>query len=180
MSWFRLKYGPSGKLLSCDPIDKPEAYATVIGLATFIEIEATDEKDAKHRAYNFYCARKKKLAKERNYTAGLCACSRKQDRPNTKTGKGFFNTCSVCAERSAESSLRHLAKKKQGLPLDGRRDEAARVESFQVRNRDRKNEIRLETLIEVRKQWENSRTNGQFTSWLKSQIDESLEPRVGV
>lgn len=178
MSWFRLKYGKAGNLLNCETIEKPEAFSYNVGAgAIIVEIEADSEAEAKRKSYNFYCAKKKKVAKERNHEAGNCACSRKQDRPNTKTGVGFFKTCSVCTERGEAADLRHAAKKKAGLPLTGYRDEVARVETLRGRVRDRKNEIRLETLIEVRSQWENARTNGAFTAWLKREISISVEPR---
>lgn len=178
MSWYRLRYSSTGKLLSCEQIEKPEAHSYGVGPSTVVELEALNEEDAKRKAYNFYSAKKKLAAKNRNHSAGLCACSRKQDRPNTRTGNGFFKTCSVCAERQLQYEETFQRKKREGRLATGERDEAARVNVMQHRVRDRKKEIRLETLLEVRKTWENSKTNGEFTRWLKEEIKLALAPSL--
>lgn len=134
---------------------------------TWIILIADDAAEAKRKAINLYCARKKKLAKERLHANGQCRCGRQQDRTDEK-GKPML-TCSTCAERQAAQNERFEARKQQGV-TNHVRDEGARVAVNMERQRDRRGEIRLETLLEVRKQWQNSRNVGSFTAWVEIEI----------
>lgn len=177
MKWFKVSFGKSHAVKSCVEIEAPTEF--MLGGRT-VCLQASDESDAKKRAYNTYCAKKKKLSKDRNYAAGNCACGRKQDRER-EDGKGYWKTCTVCMLRQDTYDAAYRAK---GLTPGRRkeephkvRDEAARVEKCQIRMRDRKSEMRLEILVEVQKQWQSSRTNGVFTAWLEREIKEALKPK---
>lgn len=161
--YWRLVFSEGGALESIREIDGPRD-------ASWVIIEAPDQKTAERRAFSIYCARKKKLAKERNHRAGNCACGRKQDRKHP-SGEPML-VCSVCAERQKVYNDRLAARAasgaKAGAPV---RDEAARVAANLSRQRDRRGEIRLETLIEVRQQWIASRNVALFGKWLTAEID---------
>lgn len=127
-------------------------------------VQAKDKEHAKRRGYNLYCAKKKKLAVERLRKEGKCSCGRHNDR----VAEGLL-TCSVCALRR---------KKYDATPIGKPRDEVARTEAHQTRQRDRSNEMRLTVLVEVQKAWQNCRIAGQFTRWLDKEVEECLKPRT--
>jgi hypothetical protein len=133
----------------------------------WVIVEAPDESTAKRKAYNLYCARKKKLAVQRNHAAGKCCCGRAQDRKRP-TGTWML-TCSVCAARHEVHRSNYMERKVAGV-TDHKRDETARVSSNLERQRDRRGEIRLETLIEVRNRWIEARNVALFGSWLLAEI----------
>jgi hypothetical protein len=137
------------------------------GDAGWVIVEAPDENTAKRKAYNIYCARKKKLAVARNHAAGKCCCGRPQDRkhPNGK----WMATCSTCATRHEVHRKNYQERRDAGV-IDHERDEPARVASNLSRQRDRRGEIRLETLVEVRQQWIDSRNVALFGKWLQGEI----------
>ncbi len=146
----------------------------------WVIVDAPDERTARQRAYNIYCARKKAQAIARHRAVGECACGRKQDRKHP-SGKPML-TCSVCAERSgvynersrqrAQAAAKAPANDDAPVPSGmAARDEGARVAANLTRQRDRRAEIRLETLIEVRKQWIDSPNIQRFGKWLQGEID---------
>lgn len=158
--YWHVLFEESGALRSVTEISGPADEGWVI-------VEAPDEGTAKRKAYNIYCARKKKLAKARLHAAGNCACGRKRDRKHP-SGEWML-TCLVCAERHRVQSAAHLERKAQGV-TDHQRDEPARVASNLSRQRDRRGEIRLETLVEVRQRWIDSRNVALFGQWLIAEI----------
>lgn len=148
--------------------------------AGWVIVEAPDEPTARQRAYNLYCARKKAQAKARHRAVGECACGRKQDRKHP-SGKPML-TCSVCAERQAVYNERSLERSQAAAKAAANddapvptgmaaRDEGARVAANLTRQRDRRAEIRLETLIDVRQQWIDSPNIQRFGKWLQGEID---------
>lgn len=122
------------------------------------------------RQYARLCTKRKRA---RMHAAGLCSCGRKSDVP--KPQGGFRKKCSVCVTRDREQ-WRPKARENQRRQLEGLpkipRDESARVVVMQERQRDRRSELRIETLLEVQRQWQSARTNGHFTRWLDEQIKE--------
>jgi hypothetical protein len=91
-------------------------------------------------------------------------------------------TCSVCAERSLVYNERSQQRAKAAAKTPANddapvatgmaaRDEGARVAANLTRQRDRKAEIRLETLIEVRSQWIDAPNIQRFGKWLQGEID---------
>lgn len=143
------------------------------GHPRWVVVEAEDEEQAKRKAYNLYCARKKKERTTQCHAAGKCVCGRPQDRAcGAGARKGqWAKTCSVCAERShvyhENSKARPARTFEQSM---AERDENARIASNLERQRDRRAEIRLETLVEVRTAWQESSTVGVFSKWLAMQI----------
>lgn len=168
--WWKVTFlkGKEGRINSIEPCAAPDAAWAVGGGSMYVQ--AVNEDAARKVAYNFYCARKKKEAIKKKHDRGQCCCGRNRDRPHPAKPDEFLLTCTTCADR------RH-AQYERG-PTFAPRDEAKRIQALQGRVRDRKNEIRLEVLCEVRKQWEMAPNVGAFTKWLKSQIDECLIPRV--
>jgi len=57
------------------------------------------------------------------------------------------------------------------------RDEAARVALNGQRQRDRRAEIRLETLLDVRTAWRDAPTVGRFGEWLRKEIESLTESK---
>lgn len=133
-------------------------------------VKALDKKQAQKDAYNLYCAQKKKTAIARLETEGKCRCGRLN--PDIEE----FKTCPICRLRAANNKTRTKEKHMTGQPVV--RDETARVEQNLTRQRDRKNEIRLEVLVEVQKAWQNNRTAGGFTRWLDREVEQCLKPRA--
>lgn len=164
--YWRVTFLPDGRVNRVRPIKSP-------GHSRWVVVEAEDEEHAKRKAYNIYCAKKKKERTEKCHAAGKCTCGRPQDRVvETGARKGqWAKTCSVCATRRHvyhENSKQHPGRSFEQSMKE--RDEPARIASNLDRQRDRRAEIRLETLIEVRKAWEASATIGIFTKWLAGQI----------
>lgn len=129
-----------------------------------VYVLAADKEQAKKLGYNLYCSKKKKIAVERLRRDGKCSCGRTNDRK----AQGFV-TCTVCSMRR---------KKYHVTPIGKPRDEVARIEANQTRQRDRANEMRLTVLVEVQKAWQTCRLAGQFTSWLNKEVEECLKPRA--
>lgn len=89
-------------------------------------------------------------------------------------------TCSTCAikqkvwterHRERQELARQAVSEGRAPPPPHVRDEAARVEANLGRQRDRRAELRLETLIEVRQKWQESTNVGRFARWLDQEID---------
>lgn len=162
--YWRVDFDEAGAVSGVTEIDGP-------GHAGWTIVEAPDKERAQRVAIGIYCARKKKLSRERNYAAGNCACGRKNDRADQlhpKTGKPLLS-CSTCSARHQVHLAGHRQRKAEGI-TDHQRDESARVAATQTRQRDRRGEIRLETLIEVQKAWIDTRTVGAFGQWLVREI----------
>lgn len=166
MKFWRVTFKEDGAVESVAEVTGPEH-------GRWLVVEAADEAAARKIAYNMYCARKKKEAKERLNQAGKCCCGRTQDRkhPNGMPMK----TCSTCAERQAPMKAdwykRREEAQKTGKPFVKKvRDEADRVAKCSERVRDRKSEMRLEVLCEVKKAWYAARTMSLFGQWLEGEV----------
>jgi hypothetical protein len=143
------------------------------GAADWLVVRAETEELARRKGYNIYCARKKKARIAQLYAEGRCRCGRAQDIEGQVS-------CTVCIERSKGWRAQHKSnqeRKAEGLPAEPR-DEAARIASFQTRSRDRKSEIRLETLLEVRRWWIEARNVGLFGARLQKEIQACMGQAV--
>lgn len=172
MKRWRVEFSLEGRVLSVEPLPPGEQRPEVV----FVIAETREI--ARKKAYNLYCARKKKAAKKRLHENGQCACGRKQDRMHPD-GTPML-TCSTCAVKQKAWTERHRERLAQAQEAEdqGRppppphvRNEAARVEANLGRQRDRRAELRLETLIEVRQKWQESTNVGRFARWLDQEID---------
>lgn len=171
LRYWRVDFADGGAVSAVTEIQGPAH-------ADWVVVEAPDEGTAKRKAYNFYCARKKRLASARHHAKGNCRCGRPQDRE--KPGGGMFRICSTCSERDKGYDQAMRQRAAQGV-TNHQRDEQARVASNLGRQRDRRAEIRLETLIEVRERWRKQPNVGLFARWLQLEIDAitGAEPREG-
>lgn len=161
--YWRVVFSPEGRVLDVVEITFGD------GQKDWLIVEAPDQAAAKRKAFNLYCARKKRLAKARKHAEGHCACGRKQDRLHP-SGEPML-TCSTCAERQKCWQDAHKKRVAAGTADTHVRDEAARVAKCQARQRDRRAELRLETLLDVRKQWIEARNVGLFGKWLEREIE---------
>ena len=144
------------------------------GHERWVVIEAVDEEQARKKGYLFYCAKKKRERVRQLHAEGRCACGRKRDREVEK-GKHrgeLAKLCAVCFERSKGWRESHQARVEAGTVGRGmaERDEAARIEKNLGRQRERRDELRLEVLVEVRQQWMDHRNVALFGRWLLSEI----------
>lgn len=165
--YWRVTFNADGSVRAVKPLKGP-------GHERWVVVEAADEPAARRKAYNLYCARKKQERKTRCHEAGQCVCGRRQDRlVDRGRRKGEWAlTCSVCAER--RHAYHENAKGNPGRTFAqamAERDEPARIAANLAHQRDRRGELRLETLIEVRDRWVQSPTRGQFQLWLQGEID---------
>lgn len=166
MRYWLVTFDASGSIESIAPVSDDAG-----GRDTII-VRAETKEQARKKAYNFYCARKKKLAKERLLAQGRCSCGRPWDRQHPSGAP--MRTCSVCAENQRANNRRHkerISMRQQG-ETPPPRDETARVEKNLARQRDRRAEIRLETLVAVKKAWLDAPTIGVFGAWLQSEISK--------
>jgi hypothetical protein len=116
---------------------------------------------AAKQLFNMYCATKKAQTTKRHHAESRCACGRNQDRKHPDGS--LMKSCSVCAETLKKCPSR------SGAPARPR-DEPARVEKNLERQRDRRQEIRRETLIEVRRRfWEEPHVR-DFANWLDEEL----------
>jgi hypothetical protein len=168
--YWRVSFFPDGRVNRVRPIKGP-------GHSRWVVVEAADEEQAKHKAYNIYCARKKKARLAALAAESRCSCGRPLDGALVGTGarKGqAHRRCATCRERAKTSWVPNYNRRVES-GTNGRgvveRDESARVASNLNRQRDRRAEIRLETLIDVRRAWQDAPNNGAFTAWLKSEIE---------
>lgn len=138
----------------------------------WIIVEAPDEKTARRRAMSLYCAQKKALATARKQAEGRCSCGRELAGCINPRSGGPAKTCRVCTER--RKLYRASAEKRRAEGTVGRgiaeRDEGARLEKAAERMRDRRAELRLETLLEVREKW-LALNNRDFEIWFEREID---------
>lgn len=153
MKTWRVTFSEAGEITDVTEIEGE-------GSAEWVVVQADSLERARVKAYRVYCARKRRESVQRLHAQGRCRCGRKQDRPGMKS-------CSVCAV----GDLQQREKRKRGQT--GPRDEAARVAAFQQRNRDRRAEIRLETLLEVRKWWQEAPHTLAFVERMRREIEGS-------
>ncbi len=162
MRYWRVTFAADGSIERVAELDGE-------GSADWCVVHAETQEAARRKAYNIYCARKKKARIAQLYAEGRCRCGRAQDIAGQVS-------CTVCIERSKGWRAQHesnLKRKAEGLPAEPR-DEAARVASFQVRNRQRKTEVRLEVLLEVRRWWIEARNVGLFGARIQKEIQACM------
>lgn len=177
MNWFKVSFGSDGLVTRCEPCRAPPDFIRDAVARRTYYIQAAGPLQAEERArehYNLYCAKKRKTVRARNHAAGKCICGRMQDR--VKPDGSFYLTCEVCKVRHDMTEARAHNRRVGAVP--GVRDDVARVQACTARVRDRKNEMRLEVLLEVSRQWENARNNQVFTRWLRGEVAKALAPRA--
>ncbi len=175
MKWFKVELHSDGTVKTCTPSEQPSLVR--VSRKVFL-VQAADPAAATAQArkhWNLYASELKRVANERNRAAGNCRCGRKKDR--ARPDSGFYSTCAVCSVRQVVHNERYEARKAAGAPL-AQRDERARVEACTLRVRDRKAEMRLETLLEVQRAWEGASNNQAFTRWLREELAKALAPRT--
>lgn len=149
--YWRVVFTADGKAEGATEIEGP-------GDAEWVVVSASSVEEALQRGVRRYACLKKKKRIARLYAEGKCSCGRVQDRPGCKT-------CSVCEEHR---------KRYRHPPADGQprvRDEGARVLAFQETNRNRKQEVRIEVLLEVRKWWRDAPHTEAFIAKLAGEIE---------
>lgn len=161
-SWWRVVFSETGAITAVTPVRFDDAEEG------WLLVEAPSKSAARQKAQRLYDARKKKLAKARLHASGHCACGRVQDRkyPDGRPMK----TCSTCSERQKGYVQDRQERLAEGTADTHVRDERARVEANLGRQRARRAELRLETLIEVRQAWRDARTVGRFAAWIEAEI----------
>lgn len=160
MSYWRVTFEGDGKVGEVVPVEgEPER--------DWVIVEAETAAQAERKAFNLYCARKKRLRVRSLHAEGRCSCGRVQDRP--RPGGGFLKTCSTCQEYRRRD---HARRRQKGFTPQPR-DEVARVAAYQERVRDRKAEIRLEVLLEVRRWWKEAPHTLAFAERLKTEIESA-------
>jgi hypothetical protein len=155
--YWRVIFTAAGTVDSVVELDGPPDVDWVI-------VEAGDESEARAKAFRDYCARKTRGTRARYKQEGRCRCGRARDHHNALTGT-LSEQCSVCVER--HKVWNHEFRKER---RSKKRDEPARIAVNLERQRDRRAEIRIEVLLEVRKEWQKALTNGSFTQWLEREI----------
>ncbi len=168
--YWRVTFKRDGSLRAVVPLKGP-------GHDRWVVVEAETREEAHRRAFNIYCARKKRERNAALKAQGKCACGRPLDGALVEVGryKGkAHQKCATCRERN-ETVWRpnHAERIANGTVGQGmaERDEAARIAANSQRQRDRRAEIRLETLLDVRAAWRDAPTVGRFGEWLRGQIE---------
>jgi hypothetical protein len=148
--WWRVELDSAGKVVSATVC--PGAGITE---GRVVYVCAITQTQAGRIARNTY-AREVKRAQRAKYKAtGKCRCGR--DRESIA-----FKQCMVCRARD-------LQQHRKG-PSCGSRDEKARVVSMQATQRDRRQELRLETLLLVREAWSREPNQAAFSAWLAREV----------
>lgn len=161
--FWRVVFTPEGRVAEVTPVRFGD------GEKDWTLVEAPSIEAARKKAQRLYDARKKKLAKSRLHGSGRCACGRDQDRLHPD-GRRML-TCSTCSERTKGYQATYRDRTRRGVVGEEPRDEAARVASNLARQRDRRAEIRLETLIEARQQWLSCTNVRRYFVWLQTEIE---------
>lgn len=165
MRYWRVIFRKDGSIAGVEPLVRLQGEDWVI-------VQALNEQAAKRAALSLYAVGKKTLARERLYAAGHCACGRKQDRVNPRRKDGALSKlCRVCAERGKVHQSNHAKRIAEGTVGQGmaERDEAARLGKQASRARDRRAELRLEVLLEVRERWVKLKQL-PFGAWLEREL----------
>lgn len=151
--WWRVPIDADGQPGTPVPIEGPPD-------TEWLVVEADDAEEAGRLARNLYARRKRKQRIAQLHAEGRCRCGRPQDRPGKLT-------CRVCAEGRARSHEKR-SWRSEAPPIV--RDEEQRIASLQQRQRDRRAEIRLETLLEVRDWWQKAPHTLAFAQRLVDEI----------
>lgn len=148
------------EILTVSLLSRPDQVDTG---AFVVEADTYDQarEVAAKQLFNMYCATKKAGAVKRLHAESRCACGRNQDRkrPDGTT----YKTCLVCSENIKSCPSR------SGQPARAR-NEPARIAKNLERQRDRRAEIRRETLLEVRKRFWDEPHVRDFANWLDKEL----------
>ena len=165
--YWRVTFTAEGKVRAVKPLKGP-------GHSRWVVVQADTEEEAQRKAFNLYSARKKRERIAQLDAEGRCRCGRPRDTvastgPNAGRTATYCSTCLV-RERQYHQNAKIRPNRSHAQAM-AERDEGARIELNLQRQRDRKGEIRLETLVEVRNQWIKSRNVGLFGKWLEREIE---------
>ena len=164
MNWYRVRVSQHG-VKDVEEVSRREEDGSRV-----YYVQASSKTEVAQRgkdAYNAYCREKVRARREQLANANRCTCGRERNIAGRKK-------CSVCIERARNFRKRHPGKRaRTGQP----RDEGARVAANLVRQRDRQNEIRLETLLEARARF-SALSEREFARWLDQQIDKASAPKT--
>lgn len=152
MKAWRVTFDAEGAITELVEIEGPADVDWVV-------VHAANEESARVKAVRKYHAQKQKERRARLHAEGRCRCSRIQDRPG-------FKTCSVCAN---DRQKQHEKRKAVGFE-PRTRDEEARVEAFLETNRERRQSLRLEVLLEVKRWWREADHTEAFARKLATEI----------
>lgn len=176
--YWRVTFFPDGRVNKVRPIKGP-------GHSRWVVVEAEDEESAKRKGYNIYCARKKRERLAKLASESRCSCGRALDGATIDRGPhrgAQHRRCATCRERAklnwTPNYKQRVANGTNGSGV-AERNEPARVELNLERQRDRRSEIRLETLIEVREQWITARNVGLYGQWLTREIEAIAGKKAG-
>lgn len=167
MKWFKVELHSDGSVKAATETNE----AFQVSKRVFV-LQAESAVDAAKRAreiYNRVCADRVKADRARRKAEGKCACGRPRNRPHPLGGT--YQNCAVCAARI--EACRENARQR---PVTQPRNEHAKAAACTARVRDRKQEMRLEVLTEVKQAWEDSRNNQAFTRWLSAELAKALAP----
>jgi len=153
------------------------------GHERWVVVQAPTREEAQAKAWQVYCARKKRERNAALKAEGRCACGRELDGALIEVGahKGEPHTaCAVCRERRVGWRKNHQERVANGTVGQGvaERNEPARVALNLERQRDRRAEIRLETLLDCRKAWEAAPSVGKYREWLRAEIDKLTKAKA--
>ena len=183
MICFRLSINPKTQtIIRVQRLPKPP---DVIHESPWVKYIFRPSEEEARAFYNEYMRNKVQERRDNLRSQGKCTCGRDRDRPRPKPfGHLFYNKCKVCKERT--DACHHRRVQRRAEALTGKheevyphvRDDELRIENAQQRTRDRRAELRLETLIQVRDQWQNCRNVNVFTAWLEKEIQVCLTPKT--
>ncbi len=155
MNWYRVTIGETGKPLSIAKCAAPEDEQTVV------YVQASSEKDAWGLALAAYNRERVKQQRAQRKAEGRCRCGRVRDCQ--------WQKCRVCRER--ENVAKRESKNQPGPKV---RSEEQRIASLKDRHRERRAELRVETLLQVREAWVKSANLRQFEAWLYEATSAAL------
>lgn len=168
MKWWLCEIDSKGKYTLEELETAPE-----VEMGASITFQARNRKEADLKASKLamrvYSRIKKKEAGARLRANGQCRCGRKQDRKHPDGS--MMRTCLACSEMQ-----KGYVKTSREATVRKPRDEKARVEKNLARQRDRRNEIRLETLVEVNAKFWELPSIKAWEKWLEDAIEECKKP----
>lgn len=170
MKWWLCEIDAKGKY-TLEELDAAPELET--GASITFQAPNREEADLKASklAMRVYSRIKKKEAGKRLQANGQCRCGRKRDRPKPDAPGELMKICSTCAEMQ-----KGYVKTSQEATVRKPRDEKARVEKNLARQRDRRKEIRLETLVEVNTKFWELPSIKDWEKWLEQAIEECKKP----
>ncbi len=167
MTWFRVCFDDKGRPVSAIECEPPSEGFSIE------YVFAKNQSAALSAAVREYARRKTADRRAALKQEGRCRCGRRRN--------SEFSLCDVCRERGKQNNgvyKRHTQedgkRTRERIAPYVQRDEKARVEKNLERQRDRRNELRLEALLEVRAAFAKTPTMGAFAAWLAEEIRKAL------